>query len=64
MILFAMAALYYHLPILVILISLVYSGTRYDDWDAIVHEAVHWGLRMVLFLATIAVVLIVLGRLI
>ena len=40
-----MAEIYYHLPILIILISLVYSGTRFDRWDAILHEAVRWGLR-------------------
>lgn len=52
----ATAELYWHLPILVVLISLVYSGTRYDDWGAIINEAVRWGLRMILFLVGIAAV--------
>lgn len=48
---------YLHLPILIIVISLVYSATRYDRWDAIVWEAFRWGMRMVLFLAGIVLIL-------
>ena len=50
-------ALYWHLPILVVLVSLVYSATRYEDWGDIIHEALRWGLRMLGFLCAIAVVL-------
>ena len=46
------------------LISLVYSGTRFDQWSAILHEAFRWGLRMIGFLAAIAVTLFLLGRII
>jgi len=50
-------AIYWHLPILIIVISLVYSATRYDQWDAILREAFRWGMRMVLFLAGIVLIL-------
>lgn len=59
-----MADIYLHLPILIVLISLVYSGTRYDAWPDILVEAVRWGLRMLGFLLGIAVVLFVIDRLI
>ncbi len=45
----------FDLPLLVVLISLVYSATRYDDWSDILLEAVRWGIRLVGFLATITV---------
>ena len=48
------------IPTLVV-ISLVYSATRFDDWRFILHEAVRWGLRMTAFLLGIAVVLYVLA---
>jgi hypothetical protein len=53
--------LYWHLPILVVLISLVYSATRFDDWGAILGEALRWGLRMTGFLVGIALVLFLLS---
>jgi hypothetical protein len=46
-----------HLPLLIILVSLVYSATRFDEWSAILREAVRWGVRLVLFLGAIGVVL-------
>ena len=49
--------LFWHLPILIILISLVYSATRFDAWGAIFLEAFRWGLRMTGFLGGIWVVL-------
>jgi hypothetical protein len=52
---------YVHLPILIVVISLVYSATRFEHWGAIVHEAFRWGLRMGAFLCAIAVVLFVLS---
>ncbi len=59
MIPFALGAInmYFQLPVLIVVISLVYSGTRYDAWDSILHEAVRWGGRMALFLVGIGVVL-------
>ncbi len=53
--------LYWHLPILVVLISLVYSATRYDAWPAILGEALRWGMRMTVFLVAIAMVLYLLS---
>ncbi len=44
-------------PLLVVLISLVYSATRFDEWSAIFHEAFRWGIRLVGFLGLITVVL-------
>jgi len=55
-----MADIYYHLPLLIVLVSLVYSATRYDDWKNILNEAFRWGLRMTGFLLGIGVVLWVL----
>jgi hypothetical protein len=52
---------YWHLPILIVVISLVYSATRFERWDAILREAVRWGLRMTLFLGAIAAALFVLS---
>ena len=52
---------YWHLPILLVLISLVYSATRFERWDAILREAVRWGVRMGAFLAAIAAALFVLS---
>lgn len=51
------------LPLLIILISLVYSATRFDEWGPILREALRWGLRLALFLVAICVVLYILDRL-
>jgi hypothetical protein len=56
-----MAEIYFHLPILVLVISLVYSATRYDEWEPILHEALRWGLRMAGFLVVIGLVLFALA---
>jgi ABC-type Fe3+ transport system permease subunit len=53
--------IYLHLPILIVVVSLVYSATRHDDWNKIVREAVHWGLRMTTFLLMIGVILFALS---
>jgi ABC-type Fe3+ transport system permease subunit len=54
-------SIYIHLPVLIVVVSLVYSATRHDPWNKILQEAVHWGLRMTTFLLTIGVVLFVLS---
>ena len=54
---FAIATIYWHLPLMIVVVSLVYSATRYDNWDAILREAFRWGLRMTLFLAGIVLLL-------
>ena len=45
--------MYVQLPILIVIISLVYAATRYDEWGSILIEAVRWGGRMALFLVGI-----------
>jgi hypothetical protein len=56
--------MFYQLPILIVVISLVYSATRYDDWGSIFHEAIRWGGRMALFLVAIGVVLFLVASMI
>jgi hypothetical protein len=48
------------LPLLIVLISLVYSATRFEEWRPILLEAVRWGVRLVLFLFFIGLALYVL----
>ena len=55
--------MYVQLPFLIVIISLVYSATRYDEWGSILVEAFRWGSRMVGFLLAIAVVLYLLALL-
>ena len=55
----AVVPYYWHLPILIVVISLVYSATRFDEWKPIVREAVRWGLRLTAFLFVIVAVLYV-----
>lgn len=50
-------SMYAQLPILIVVISLVYSATRYDRWDLILREALRWGSRMAAFLIAVGVVL-------
>ncbi|MCS7046711.1 MAG: hypothetical protein NZO58_10175 [Gemmataceae bacterium] len=50
-------AMYAQLPLLLIVVSLVYSATRHDRWNMIFHEALRWGSRMFAFLVGIGVVL-------
>jgi hypothetical protein len=59
-----MNPIYWHLPILIVIISLVYSATRFEPWDAILREALRWGLRMTGFLAGIGLALFLLALLI
>ena len=50
---------YWHLPLLIVVVSLVYSATRFDQWGPILREAVRWGLRLSAFLLAIVVILYV-----
>lgn len=50
------------LPLLIVLVSLVYSATRFDEWGPILHEALRWGLRLALFLFAIGFALYILDR--
>jgi hypothetical protein len=49
--------MFWHLPVLIVIISLVYSATRYDEWGPILREALRWGLRLAGFLVVIGVAL-------
>ena len=55
--LFGISMIYVHLPLMLIVISLVYSATRHEDWDEILGEAFRWGIRMFGFLLCVAAVL-------
>jgi len=50
-------SLYWDLPFLIVVVSLVYSATRFDRWDYILREAFRWGMRMALFLLGIVLIL-------
>jgi hypothetical protein len=50
-------AMYAQLPILIVVISLVYSATKFDRWDLILRDAFRWGSRMAVFLLAIGAVL-------
>ena len=54
--LFAMS-IYLHLPFMLLIISLVYSATRHEEWDEILIEAFRWGIRMFGFMAIVGIVL-------
>jgi hypothetical protein len=51
------ASIYWHLPLMLLVISLVYSATRHDEWDTILIEAFRWGIRMFGFMLLVAGVL-------
>lgn len=55
------ASIYWHLPVLLVTFSLVYSATRHDRWDRILWEAAGWGFRVSTFLGLIGGVLFVLS---
>ena len=57
------ASLYWHFPIMIVLVSLVYSATRHDRWEMIFQEAWRWGLRMVSFLLTVGLFLFLVSSL-
>lgn len=59
--LFGAIGFYWQLPLLIVIISLVYSATRFDHWSDIFQEAFRWGLRMTAFLLGIGVVLYLLA---
>jgi hypothetical protein len=50
------------LPLLIVLISLVYSATRFDEWGPILREGFRWGLRLVAFLGAIMLALFLLHK--
>lgn len=52
-------SIYWDLPVLLVIVSLVYAATRHDRWDKIFGEALHWGSRITLFLLIIGLILYV-----
>jgi hypothetical protein len=54
--------IYLQLPVVLALVSVVYSATRFEYWRPILLEAVHWGWRMTGFLLAIGLVLYVVAR--
>jgi hypothetical protein len=54
-------SIYWDLPVLLVVVSLVYAGTRHDRWDKIVHEAIGWGVRIAVFLVAIGLTLYLLS---
>jgi len=53
-------SIYWHLPVLIVVISLVYSATRFEPWPMILRETLRWMLRMAAFLAVVVAVLMLL----
>ena len=51
-------SIYWHLPLMLLVISLVYSATRHEQWDEILGEAFRWGIRMFGFMLVVAIVLL------
>ena len=51
--------IYLHLPVMLLVISLVYSATRHEQWDEILLEAFRWGIRMFGFMLLVAAILFV-----
>jgi len=55
------ASIYWDLPVLLVVVSLVYAATRHDHWDKILSEGLGWGLRIALFLTGIGLTLYLLS---
>lgn len=53
----------FDLPILILMVSLVYSATRYEEWKDIFREALRWIFRLTSFLGIIGVVLFFMSKL-
>ena len=59
--LLAVSVYWFHLPVLIVVISLVYGATRFDDWPHILREARRWVVRLVSFLAVVVIVLYIMA---
>lgn len=59
--LFAAVSIYWDLPVLLVVVSLVYAATRHDRWDKILAEGFGWGIRIALFLFGIGLTLFLLS---
>ncbi len=54
-------SIYWDLPVLLVVLSLVYAATRHDHWDRILAEGVGWGVRISVFLLAIGLTLYLLS---
>jgi hypothetical protein len=54
-------SIYWDLPVVLIVVSIVYAATRHDRWDRIFVEAWRWGFQLASFMALIGVGLYVLS---
>jgi len=52
----------YDLPLLIVVVSLVYSATRFEDWGSICRESLRWMVRLTGFLGIIGVVLFLVSK--
>jgi hypothetical protein len=59
--LLAVSVTWLHLPVLLVIVSLVYGATRFDDWPSILRESLRWIIRLTAFLVVIVVILYVLA---
>lgn len=57
-------SLYWHLPVLIILVNLVYSASRYDDFRQILSHAARGMVYIVMFLGGVYLVLLALSTVI
>ena len=55
------ASIYWHLPIMVVLVSLVYHATRYDEWPEIIHHSIRGGAYIVFFMGSVFLFLLFLS---
>ena len=55
------ASIYWDLPVLLVVVSLVYAATRHDRWDKILSEGFGWGIRIAIFLFGIGLTLYLLS---
>jgi len=55
---------YWHLPLVIVVVSLVYSATRYDQWSLILREALRWVVRLTEFLFAVIFVLFLVATII
>jgi hypothetical protein len=54
-------SIYWDLPVLLVVVSLVYAASRHDRWDKILAEGFSWGLRITVFLVGIGLALYLLS---
>jgi hypothetical protein len=54
-------SIYWDLPVLLVVLSLVYAATRHDQWEKILAEGLGWGIRIAVFLFAIGLTLYLLS---